>query len=129
MSAALDGYRVLVIDLDARGSMTSIFGGKVADEWRPPFRCWRAITPPSARREPRPPTGARRRNAGRHALEALKVTHAIWCSQRIGNIDLIGSQLATCGPSSRFRRRMQARGWKLWDALGNADRDWAAGRL
>ena len=27
MSAALDGYKVLVIDLDSQGSMTSIFGG------------------------------------------------------------------------------------------------------
>ena len=27
MSAALDGYRVLVIDLDSQGSMTSIMGG------------------------------------------------------------------------------------------------------
>ena len=33
MSAALDGYRVLVIDLDSQGSMTSMFGGKVASEW------------------------------------------------------------------------------------------------
>ena len=33
MSAALDGYRVLVVDLDSQGSMTSIFGGQVADEW------------------------------------------------------------------------------------------------
>ena len=34
MSAALDGYKVLMmIDLDSQGSMTSIFGGKVADEW------------------------------------------------------------------------------------------------
>ena len=33
MSAALDGYRVLVIDLDSQGSMTSIFGGRVEDEW------------------------------------------------------------------------------------------------
>jgi chromosome partitioning protein len=33
MSAALDGYKVLVIDLDSQGSMTSIFGGKVEDEW------------------------------------------------------------------------------------------------
>lgn len=33
MSAALDGYRVLMIDLDSQGSMTSIFGGKVEDEW------------------------------------------------------------------------------------------------
>ena len=37
MSAALDGYRVLVIDLDAQGSLTSIFGGRVADEWQTAF--------------------------------------------------------------------------------------------
>lgn len=33
MAAALDGYRVLVIDLDSQGSMTSILGGQVAEEW------------------------------------------------------------------------------------------------
>ena len=33
MSAALDGYRVLVVDLDSQGSMTSVFGGRVASEW------------------------------------------------------------------------------------------------
>jgi chromosome partitioning protein len=37
MSAALDGYRVLVVDLDSQGSMTTIFGGKVEDEWRTVF--------------------------------------------------------------------------------------------
>src|SRR5690606_17022933 len=37
MSAALDGYKVLVVDLDSQGSMTSIFGGKVADEWQTVF--------------------------------------------------------------------------------------------
>lgn len=37
MSAALDGYKVLVIDLDSQGSMTSIMGGKVADEWSTAF--------------------------------------------------------------------------------------------
>ncbi|MEL6587815.1 MAG: AAA family ATPase, partial [Pseudomonadota bacterium] len=37
MSAALDGYRVLVIDLDSQGSMTSIFGGAVEDEWHTVF--------------------------------------------------------------------------------------------
>ena len=37
MSAALDGYKVLVIDLDSQGSMTSIFGGRVADEWQTVF--------------------------------------------------------------------------------------------
>ena len=37
MSAALDGYKVLVIDLDSQGSMTSILGGSVADEWETAF--------------------------------------------------------------------------------------------
>ncbi|MEO0746720.1 MAG: AAA family ATPase, partial [Pseudomonadota bacterium] len=37
MSAALDGYKVLVIDLDSQGSMTSIFGGQVTDEWQTVF--------------------------------------------------------------------------------------------
>ncbi|CAN0601104.1 unnamed protein product, partial [Ectocarpus sp. 12 AP-2014] len=37
MSAALDGYKVLVVDLDSQGSMTSIFGGRVADEWQTAF--------------------------------------------------------------------------------------------
>ena len=37
MSAALDGYKVLVVDLDSQGSMTSIMGGKVPDEWSTAF--------------------------------------------------------------------------------------------
>ena len=38
MSAALDGYRVLVIDLDSQGSMTSrCSAGKVEDEWQTAF--------------------------------------------------------------------------------------------
>ncbi|MEP3583770.1 MAG: AAA family ATPase, partial [Cyclobacteriaceae bacterium] len=37
MSAALDGYRVLVVDLDSQGSMTSIMGGSVQDEWQTAF--------------------------------------------------------------------------------------------
>jgi len=37
MSAALDGYKVLVIALDPLGSMTSIMGGAVSDEWQTAF--------------------------------------------------------------------------------------------
>ena len=37
MSAALDGYRVLVVDLDSQGSMTSIFGGRIENEWQTIF--------------------------------------------------------------------------------------------
>ena len=37
MSAALDGYKVLVVDLDSQGSMTSILNGQVEDEWQTVF--------------------------------------------------------------------------------------------
>jgi len=37
MSAALDGYKVLVVDLDSQGSMTSIMGGQIQDEWQTIF--------------------------------------------------------------------------------------------
>ncbi|KKL25561.1 hypothetical protein LCGC14_2404080, partial [marine sediment metagenome] len=37
MSAALDGYKVLVIDLDSQASMTSLLGGRVDDEWQTVF--------------------------------------------------------------------------------------------
>ena len=53
MSAALDGYRVLVIDLDSQGSMTSIFGGQVEDEWQTVFPLLaRHYAEPPAAREP-----------------------------------------------------------------------------
>ena len=37
MAAALEGYRVLAIDLDSQGSLTSLLGGTVADEWQTAF--------------------------------------------------------------------------------------------
>jgi hypothetical protein len=46
MSAALDGYKVLVVDLDSQGSMTSIFGG--VSLARAP------LCQPPAGRQPRP---------------------------------------------------------------------------
>ncbi|WP_280323129.1 ParA family protein [Sulfitobacter faviae] len=45
MSAALDGYRVLVIDLDSQGSMTSIFGARLKMNGKPSFRFSRATMP------------------------------------------------------------------------------------
>ncbi len=121
MSAALDGYRVLVIDLDAQGSMTSIFGGQVADEWQTAF-------PLLARHYARHLQAENRMRAARgdtpHPLDAtltealkpgacdvIQKTH--W-----PNIDLIGSQLNLYWAEFQIPVwRMQARGWKLWDAL------------
>ena len=74
MSAALDGYRVLVIDLDSQGSMTSIFGGRVAERMGHGVPADRArLRARAPGREP-PPGRARRhpaaaRGRARDALE------------------------------------------------------------
>jgi chromosome partitioning protein len=121
MSAALDGYRVLVVDLDSQGSMTSIFGGRVADEWQTAFPLLARHYAEYLRREP----GAAGQGGGapgarRDAHEALETslrgsdpeTH--W-----PNIDLIGAQLDLYWAEFQIPVwRMQGRGWKLWDALG-----------
>ncbi|MCR8726820.1 AAA family ATPase [Frigidibacter sp. ROC022] len=121
MSAALDGYRVLVVDLDSQGSMTSIFGGRVADEWGTVFPLLARHHAEYLRGE-----NQRRLDRGETPLplddtlaEALKIrapdlvqkTH--W-----PNIDLIGAQLNLYWAEFQVPVwRMQGRGWKLWDAL------------
>ena len=73
MSAALDGYRVLVVDLDSQGSMTSVFGARVADEWETVFpliaRHYAAHLRSENQRRDRPGRGppAPRRHADRGA--------------------------------------------------------------
>ena len=123
MSAALDGYRVLVVDLDSQGSMTSIFGGTVASEWDTVFpliardyalglqaenrrRAERGDAPAAAR-------GHARRGAERKtAPDVIQKTH--W-----PNIDLIGAQLNLYWAEFQIPVwRMALRGWKLWEALG-----------
>ncbi|MGC9449093.1 AAA family ATPase [Cereibacter johrii] len=121
MSAALDGYRVLVIDLDSQGSMTSIFGGRVADEWGTVFpllaRHYAAHLQAEnrarvARGDPPVPmdetlTEAQKIRAG----DLIAKTH--W-----PNIDLIGAQLNLYWAEFQIPVwRMQGRSWKLWDAL------------
>ena len=124
MSAALDGYRVLVVDLDSQGSMTSIFGGRVADEWQTVF-------PLLARHYA---THLRAENQGRIARgeapqplddtlgEALKITAAeVIQPTHWPNIDLLGAQLNLYWAEFQIPVwRMAARGWKLWDALAEA---------
>jgi cellulose biosynthesis protein BcsQ len=124
MSAALDGYRVLVVDLDSQGSMTSIFGAKVEDEWGTVF-------PLLARHYARHLQGENRARAARGEApvpldavldEALKargetlVRRTHW-----PNIDLVGAQLNLYWAEFQIPVwRMAARGWRLWDALGDA---------
>jgi chromosome partitioning protein len=121
MSAALDGYRVLVIDLDSQGSMTSIFGGRVEDEWQTVFpllaRHYAAHLRADNQRRldrgdaPVPLDETLTEALGLKAETLIQKTH--W-----PNIDLIGAQLNLYWAEFQIPVwRMQARGWKLWDAL------------
>ncbi len=121
MSAALDGYKVLVIDLDSQGSMTSIMGGQVADEWQTAYPLLAKDFAKALLAENR-----LREIDGRPVLpldetltEALNTTaddiiqHTHW-----PNIDILGAQLNLYW--SEFQVpvwRMQLRSWPLWDAL------------
>lgn len=123
MSAALDGYRVLVIDLDSQGSMTSIFGGKVADEWQTVFpmiaRHYAAHL--IAENQARLSRGEAPLPLDETLTEAQKITSADLIQKtHWPNIDLIGAQLNLYWAEFQIPVwRMSGRGWKLWDALGD----------
>lgn len=124
MSAALDGYRVLVIDLDSQGSMTSIMGGDVPDEWSTAFPL---LAKDYARHVVA--ENAVRRAAGQVEIaldetltESLEVSpRNLIQSTHWPNIDLIGAQLNLYWAEFQVPVwRMQLRSWPLWDALTNA---------
>lgn len=121
MSAALDGYKVLVIDLDSQGSMTSIFGGTVADEWQTVFPLLARHYALHLRVEnqrrmdrgdpPQPLDDTLSEALEIRAQSLIQKTH--W-----PNIDLIGAQLNLYWAEFQIPVwRMAGRGWKLWDAL------------
>lgn len=124
MSAALDGYRVLVVDLDSQGSMTSIFGGTVASEWDTVFpliaRDYALGLQAENRRRaergeaPLPLEETLDAALSKSASDVIQPTH--W-----PNVDLIGAQLNLYWAEFQIPVwRMSLRGWKLWEALGNA---------
>ena len=121
MSAALDGYRVLVVDLDSQGSMTSIFGGRIRDEWQTVFPMLAGHYGEHLRREnqgradrgeaPLPLEDTVAQAMELKARDLAQKTH--W-----PNIDLIGAQLDLYWAEFQVPVwRMAARSWKLWDAL------------
>ena len=121
MSAALDGYRVLVVDLDSQGSMTSIFGGTVQDEWQTVFPLVARHYAQHLQAENRSRLA---RGDGPLPLddplpEALKIrSKDIVQKTHWPNIDLIGAQLNLYWAEFQIPVwRMTLRGWKLWDAL------------
>ena len=124
MSAALDGYRVLVVDLDSQGSMTSIFGGRVASEWDTVFplvaRDYALGLQAENRRRvergdpPLPLDETLTAALEKSAADVIRKTH--W-----PNIDLIGAQLNLYWAEFQIPVwRMSLRAWKLWEALGQA---------
>lgn len=123
MSAALDGYKVLVIDLDSQGSMTSIFGGKVADEWGTvfPLIARHYATHLRAENQRRLDRGEAPTPLDDTLSEALKVkADTLIQKTHWPNIDLIGAQLNLYWAEFQIPVwRMAARGWKLWDALSD----------
>lgn len=123
MSAALDGYKVLVIDLDSQGSMTSIMGGRVADEWTTVFPLLakdyaRHVQQENELREargeaPLPLDETLTEALTVNASDVIQKTH--W-----PNIDLIGAQLNLYWAEFQVPVwRMALRNWPLWDALTN----------
>ncbi|WOI57846.1 AAA family ATPase [Palleronia sp. LCG004] len=124
MSAALDGYKVLVIDLDSQGSLTSIMGGKVADEWQTAFPLLARDFARHVENENRV-----RSAAGDPTLPLDEtLTEALGVSPRNlvqrthwPNIDLIGAQLNLYWAEFQVPVwRMQEKSWPLWDALTNS---------
>ncbi len=124
MSAALDGYRVLVIDLDSQGSMTSIMGGTVADEWQTAFPMLARdyALHLQAENEVRAAAGQPPLPFDETLTEALKVSpRNLIQPTHWPNIDLIGAQLNLYWAEFQVPVwRMQLRNWPLWDSLGNA---------
>jgi chromosome partitioning protein len=123
MSAALDGYRVLVVDLDSQGSMSSIFGGRVVDEWQTAFPLLARHYAEYLRAENRARQGRGEtpQSLDETLTEALSVSVGdLIQTTHWPNIDLIGAQLDLYWAEFQIPVwRMQGRGWKLWDALGD----------
>ncbi|SNR75053.1 chromosome partitioning protein [Puniceibacterium sediminis] len=124
MSAALDGYKVLVIDLDSQGSMTSIMGGQVADEWQTvfPLLAKDYATQLVAENRVREAAGDAPYPLDETLTEALKVSlQDVVQKTHWPNIDLVGAQLNLYWAEFQIPVwRMALRSWPLWDALTSA---------
>ena len=127
MSAALDGYKVLVIDLDSQGSLTSIMGGTVSDEWQTAFPILARdfAQHVQAENKVRSARGETEIPLDETLTEALEVSPRNLVQEtHWPNIDLIGAQLNLYWAEFQIPVwRMQGRGWQLWDGLTNGLND------
>nr|WP_174819419.1 AAA family ATPase [Ruegeria lacuscaerulensis] len=123
MSAALDGYKVLVIDLDSQASMTSILGGNVADEWQTVFPLIAKDYARAVQQENQVRAAAEQPEIqlDETLREALTIRpHDVIQKTHWPNIDLIGAQLNLYWAEFQIPVwRMGLRSWPLWDGLTN----------
>jgi chromosome partitioning protein len=114
MAAALDGLRVLVVDLDSQGSLSAVFGQAAEDAWGTAY--------PLLARD----YAQTRREAGQDLDEALARAEAMSPADVIRPthwpaIDLLPAQLDLYWAEFQIPVwRLASRSWKLWDALANA---------
>jgi chromosome partitioning protein len=119
MAAALEGLRVLAVDLDSQGSLTSMFGGVVPDEWRTAFPL---IAGDFARENRDAQPGATldpllERALALRTRDVVQPTH--WPT-----IDLLGAQLNLYWAEFQIPVwRLALKRWRLWDALARVLED------
>jgi chromosome partitioning protein len=116
MAAALEGLRVLAIDLDSQGSLTSMFAGTVDDEWRTTFPLIaRDFAREKRRDQPQATLDPVLAQAETLTLDTLvQATH--W-----PGIDLLGAQLNLYWAEFQIPVwRLALRRWRLWEALARA---------
>lgn len=121
VSAALDGYRVLMIDLDGQGALTRSFGARVADQWQTVYPLFARHLALHLQAENRARLA---RGEGPVALEdplpeALKIRAGdLVRATRWPGVDLIGAQLDLLRADLQIPAwRMTGRSWKPWEAL------------
>jgi chromosome partitioning protein len=116
MAAALEGLRVLAVDLDSQGSLTSMFGGVVTDEWQTAFPLIaRDFARENRLAHPHAPLDDTLGHALGMGLADL-VQPTPWSS-----IDLVGAQLNLYWAEFQIPVwRLALDRWRLWDALGRA---------
>ncbi len=121
MSAAMDGYRVLVVDMDGQGAATSIFGGQVSDQWQTAFVLLARHYGAHQRRENQRliDRGAPPQPMDETVLRALDMgCDGLIQKTRWANIDLIGAGLDLYRSEEMVAHwRRGARGWHPWQAL------------
>lgn len=121
MAAALDGYRVLVVDLDSQASMSTMFGTTAEDESQTAYSILarhraRHVARTLGIEDPADP------RLDDEIRDAMKISaDDVIFGTHWPTIDILPAQLNLYWAEFQVPVwRMQMRNWALWDALGSA---------